>query len=114
MTLVFFYSSLALSETGNFQQSVGPLIPLILIFGIFYFLVIRPQQKKLKEHQLFLTELKKGDMVLTNSGMIGTIKTLSDKFVTIEVDDGVCIKMLRTHIQENAASLREEPKLKPA
>lgn len=87
---------------------MGPLVPLILIFGIFYFLVIRPQQKKQKVHETFLKELKRGDMVVTNAGIIGTVKTLSDRFVTIEDDDGVTLKILRNAIAENAASLKQE------
>ena len=85
-----------------------PMIPLALMFGIFYFLVMRPQQKKQKEHQKFLGELKKGDMVVTNSGIVGTIRTLSDRFITLEVDDGVCLKMIRGQISENAANLAKE------
>ena len=91
------------------QPGFGPMVPLLLIFGVFYFLVLRPQQKKQKVHEVFLKELKKGDMVVTNSGIIGTVKTLSDRFVTIEVDDGVCLKILRSAIAENAASLKQEP-----
>ncbi|MBY0369641.1 preprotein translocase subunit YajC [bacterium] len=86
------------------------MIPLVLIFGIFYFLVIRPQQKKQKLHLQFLQELKKGDMVVTSGGIIGTIKTLSEKFVTLEIDEGVCLKLLRAQISEGAGSLREEAK----
>ena len=71
------------------QGGLTPFIPLILIFGIFYFLIIRPQQKKAKEHGKFLSDLKKGDMVVTNAGIMGTIKQLGDKFVTLEIDEGV-------------------------
>jgi len=91
------------------QPGVGPLVPLILIFGVFYFLVMRPQQKKQKLHETFLKELKKGDMVVTSAGIIGTVKILSDRFVTIEVDEGVTLKILRSAIAENAASLKQEP-----
>ena len=91
---------------GGFQQSIGPLVPLILMFGIFYFLIIRPQQKKQKTHKKFLTELKKGEMVITNAGIVGTVKNLSEKLVTLEVDTDVCIKLLRTQILESASSLK--------
>ncbi|MBI4405345.1 MAG: preprotein translocase subunit YajC [Deltaproteobacteria bacterium] len=89
---------------------MGPIIPLLLMFAVFYFLVIRPQQKKAKVHQRFLSELKRGDMVVTNAGIIGTIRNISDKFVTLEVDDDVCIKMLRGQISESANTLKEEAK----
>lgn len=99
---------------GAARQGVAPFIPLIIIFGIFYFLIIRPQQKKQKLHQQFLSELKRGDMVVTNAGIVGTVKNLSDKFVTLEVDEGVCLKMLRNQVLESANALKEESKTKPA
>lgn len=92
------------------QPTLSPFIPLIIIFGIFYFLILRPQQKKTKEHQKYLTQLKKGEMVITNAGMIGTIKSVSDKFVTLEVDKDVCIKMLKSQVLESAESLKETGK----
>ena len=99
-------------DTSGGQSASGstPFIPLIIIFGIFYFLIIRPQQKKQKLHSRFLKELKRGDMVVTNAGIIGTVKTLSEKFVTLEVDQGVCLKMLRNTVLESANSLKEEAK----
>ena len=102
----------AFADTASAAQGVTPFIPLILIFGIFYFLIMRPQQKKQKQHEQFLKELKRGEMVVTNSGIVGTVKTVSDRFVTLEVDDGVYIKMLRTQVLENANNLKEEPKAK--
>jgi preprotein translocase subunit YajC len=89
------------------REGVTPFIPLLLIFGVFYFLILRPQQKKQKELQKFLSELKRGDMVITQSGIIGTIKTVSDKFVTLEVDENVNLKILKSHIAENAATLKD-------
>jgi preprotein translocase subunit YajC len=107
-------SSIASAEAGmgGARDGVTPLIPLVIIFGIFYFLIIRPQQKKAKLHQQFLTELKRGDMVVTASGIIGTIKNLSDRFVTLEVDNGVCMKIVRNQVLENANSLKEESGVK--
>jgi len=93
---------------------ITPLIPMILIFGIFYFLMIRPQQKKAKVHERFLTDLKKGDMVVTNAGIVGTIKSLGDKLVSLEVDEGVVLKILRAQVSESASVLKEDPKPKPA
>jgi len=98
------------------QGGVTPFIPLLLIFAVFYFLIIRPQQKKQKDQQAFLSQLKRGDMVITSSGIIGTIRTVSDKFVTLEVDNNVCIKLVKGQILENANSLKEgkETSLKEA
>lgn len=92
----------------GWQQSIGPMVPLLVMFFIFYFLVIRPQQKKTKLHQKFLNELKKGDMVVTASGLIGTVRSVSEKLVTLEVDEGVCIKILRGQIQDSAQTLKAE------
>lgn len=106
-------SALAHAEAAPAAPSaVSQIVPLAIIFGIFYFLLIRPQQKKQKLHLQFLSELKKGDMVVTNGGIIGTIRNLSEKFVTLEIDDGVCMKMLRAQILEGANSLKEESKAK--
>lgn len=88
------------------------MIPLVLMFAVFYFLIIRPQNKKQKQHQEFLNTLKRGDMVVTASGIIGTVKTVSDRMVTLEVDEGVCLKVVRSQIADNATKLNEEAKAK--
>ncbi|MEZ0329586.1 MAG: preprotein translocase subunit YajC [Dissulfuribacterales bacterium] len=73
-------------------------LPLVLIFVIFYFLLIRPQQKRAKEHQNFLDNLKKGDEVTTAGGIIGRITGLTDQVVTIEVAENTRIKVMRLNI----------------
>lgn len=98
----------AMAETA--AAAPNPLVqfaPLLIIFFIFYFLVIRPQQKRQRLQQDFLKELKRGDMVITNSGIIGTIKTVSEKLVTLEIDNGVCMKVLRAQILESANALKD-------
>ncbi len=77
---------------------IEQLVPFIAIFGIFYFLFIRPQAKKQKEHQSFLTALKRGDSVITTGGIFGTVEGLSEKFVTLEVSEGVNIRVLKNQI----------------
>lgn len=116
LCLAPFIPTLALAEGAGVDPRAGlsPFIPMILIFGIFYFLILRPQQKKMKLHQQFISELKRGDMVITQSGIIGTVRTLGDKFVTLEVDEGVCLKIVRSQILESANTLKEEAKPKPA
>ena len=74
------------------------LAPLILIFIIFYFLLIRPQQKKTKVHQEMINALKTGDRVLTNGGIYGRITKVEDAVVTVEVADKVRIKVARQAI----------------
>jgi preprotein translocase subunit YajC len=73
-------------------------LPLILIFGVFYLLVIRPQQKKGKALQRMLSELKAGDVVVTQGGIIGKITGVKDPEVVVEVSQGVRLRVLRSHI----------------
>ena len=77
----------------------GSIIPLILmlvfIFGIFYFLLIRPQRKRQKEHQQLMTELKKGDKVITAGGIYGVIESLSEDSIVIKVESGVTMRVAR-------------------
>ena len=86
----------------------GQFIPLILIFVIFYFLLIRPQQKKAKEHQEFLSALKKGANVVTNGGVHGKITGLTDSIVTLEVDTNVRLKINRASIQILAEDAKKQ------
>lgn len=74
------------------------LFPFVLIFLVFYFLIIRPQGKQKAAHMKLLNELKKGDKVLTAGGIFGTIEGLTDKFVTLEVDKNVRLKVLRSQV----------------
>lgn len=107
--MVSLISSLALADAPAAapRDGVTPFIPLLMIFGVFYFLILRPQQKKQKEQLKFISELKRGDMVITQAGIIGTIKTVNDKFVTLEVDDNVHLKILKSQIAESATTLKE-------
>ncbi len=86
------------------EQQANPIMafaPMIFIFVIFYFLLIRPQQKKQKEHQNMIKGLKKGDKVVTAGGIIGTIHTLQDDYVVIKVGEGESkLEILRTHVSD--------------
>ena len=73
-------------------------LPLILIFVVFYFLLIRPQSKRQKEHKKMLEALDKGDEVVTNGGLFGVISDLGDNFVLLSVADGVDVKVQRQAI----------------
>ena len=73
-------------------------IPLILIFVVFYFLLIRPQQKQAKRHQTYLSELKKGNKVITKGGIYGEITGLTDNVLTLEIADNIRIKVTRDAI----------------
>ncbi len=74
------------------------LIPMVMIFVVFYFMLIRPQQKKQREVTDWLKSLKKGDEVVTSGGLIGKISGLTDNTVTLELQEKVRVKVLRSHI----------------
>jgi preprotein translocase subunit YajC len=86
--------------TGTGQQAgwYTTLVPLVIIFGIFYFLMIRPQQRQQKKHREMVSTMRKGDKVVTKGGMHGTIYGLNDTTVTLEVAENVKIKFSREAI----------------
>ena len=76
------------------MEAFGTFLPLILIFAVFYFLLIRPQQRKVKQHKEMLSNLKRGDKIITSGGIIGTIDKVADnRELTVEVSDNVQIKI---------------------
>ena len=84
-------------------------IPLILIFVIFYFFLIRPQQKKVKEHKLMVTALKRGDEVITSGGIVGKIeRVIGDDKVDISISENVTVQVVQSTIQ----SLLSKPDIK--
>ena len=84
----------AAGAAGGFAS----FIPLVLIFVVFYFLLIRPQQKQAKQHQSFLTELKKGNKVMTKGGIHGVITGLTDSVISLEIAKDMVIKVSRDAI----------------
>ena len=87
-------------------------VPFIVMIGVFYFLIIRPQAKRQRESQSFLSQLKRGDEVVTTSGILGRIEGLTERFVTLEIADGVRVKILRSHINRSQKELLEQPQAK--
>ncbi len=79
--------------SGFSSSGLASFIPLIFMFAIFYLLLIRPQQKKAKEHRALLEALKKGDQVVTAGGIHGKITAVEDNIVTLEIATGVNIKI---------------------
>ena len=77
---------------------LGMFLPMILVFVIFYFLMIRPQQRQKKEHQKLLSSLKKGDEVITTSGIHGKVYGIVDTIVTLEIADNIRIKLDRQQV----------------
>jgi len=76
----------------------GPIIMMLLMFGVFWLILIRPQVKKQKQHQEMLSKLGKGDMVITRGGMIGKISGVADAMLTIELQEKVRVRVLRSHV----------------
>ena len=76
----------------------GMLFPFLLMFVVIYFMIIRPQQKKQKEHQGVLDKLQHGDEIVTNSGIFGVVTGITDKILTLEIAQGVRIKILKNQI----------------
>jgi preprotein translocase subunit YajC len=94
------------------------LIPLVLIMVIFYFLLIRPQQKKVKEHRNTVEALKKGDKVLTGGGIFATITDVQEDILTVKISDGVTIKVKKDTIagtvQKPAIKEKQAKEKKPS
>ncbi len=88
----------------------GMLIPMLLIFGVMYLLVIRPQSKRAKETQRMLQELKKGDEVVTNGGIIGRISGIKDNEITLQVQEGVRIRFQKSAITGRLKTGSDSPK----
>ena len=99
----FLNIAMAQAAPGASPSIIEQLMPMVFIFLIFFFLIIRPQQKRAKKQQEFLSQLKRGDSVLTTGGIFGTIEGLTEKFVTLEVSDGVRIRVLRSQVSGSAS-----------
>ena len=95
---MFTYAWAEGAATGAGPSMIEQLMPFLFIFVIFYFLLIRPQAKKQKTHQAFLSNLKRGDAVLTSGGILGTIEGLTEQFATLEIASGVRVRILRGQI----------------
>jgi len=91
------------------SSGIAQFIPLILIFVIFYFFLIRPQQKRIKDHKTMVAGLKRGDEVVTSGGVIGKIeKVLEDDKVDLIISDNVSVRVVKSTIQ----SLLNKPEIK--
>lgn len=108
-------SKLLLQSTNTYAQAAAAgqnpmmqFLPLVLVFVIFYFLMLRPQKKKFEEEQAMLSKLQKGDEIYTKSGMIGTIHGLTEKVVTLETAEGVKFKFLRSQVGGLLSQVLEE------
>ncbi len=95
-----FFISDAMAQTAAGQPSTFmSLLPMIVLFAVFYFLLIRPQQKRQKEHKNMVEGLAKGDEVVTMGGVLGKITKVEDNFVTLEIASGMEVRLQRASIQ---------------
>ncbi|MDF0604093.1 preprotein translocase subunit YajC [Neisseriaceae bacterium TC5R-5] len=93
------FISSAFADTGTVAGfDVMAFLPMVAIFVLFWFLMVRPQQKRMKEHQKMLSEIQKGDEVLTQGGIVGRIAKTGEQYITIEVSSGVEINVQRAAI----------------
>lgn len=97
------------AAAGQGAGGFGGLIPIVLMFVIFYFLLIRPQQKRTKEHRQMIENLKRGDRIVTSGGLFGTITGLDETSMTLEIADRVRVKVARANVAGLQQSLTEPP-----
>ncbi len=88
----------AAGQASGGMAAFSQIIPLVFMFAIFYFLLIRPQQKKAKEHKALLDALKKGDSIITAGGVHGKVTAVDDTVATVEIATGVNIKITKSYI----------------
>ena len=94
----FFISNAYAQADAAAAGGLMSFLPLIVIFAVFYFMLIRPQMKRSKEHKQLVSQLGKGDEVITNGGLLGKITDVSDSFVTLELADNLQIKLQRSAV----------------
>ncbi|RMH41006.1 MAG: preprotein translocase subunit YajC [Alphaproteobacteria bacterium] len=98
---MFATPAFAQAAGGGSASGLASFVPLILIFAIMYFLLIRPQQKKLKEHRAMVEALRRGDTIVTQGGIIGKVtKVKDDNEVEVEIADGVKVRVVRQTIAQ--------------
>ena len=90
----------AQAAPGAFDMLNSLIVPTMLIIGIMYFLMIRPQQKRLKEHREMVASIRRGDTVVTSGGIIGKVAKVDDNELQVEIADGVKIKVVRSTVSE--------------
>jgi len=98
---VFITPAYAQAAGGGIGDFAGMILPLVMIMVVFWFLLIRPQQRKMKEHQALLSKIARGDTVITNGGLIGkVVKVIDDNELQVEVGENVKVRILRSGISD--------------
>jgi preprotein translocase subunit YajC len=110
----------AQAGSGGFEMLNSLLVPTVLIIGIMYFLMIRPQQKRMKEHREMIAAIRRGDTVVTSGGILGKVTKVEENELQVEIADNVRIRVLRSTVSEvrgkgeGAAQAKGDPKTKAA
>src|SRR5262245_35514850 len=100
MLIATAYAQTPSGGLGGFD-SIATMAPLVLIFVVFYFLIIRPQQKKQKDHRAMVEALRRGDRVITSGGIIGTVsKVTNEREIMLEIADNVRVRVMRAMVSE--------------
>lgn len=98
---MFVTPAYAQAAGGGSSDFLISLLPLVLIFVIFYFLLIRPQQKRVKQHQELVSNIRRGDTVVTNGGLIGKVsKVIDDKEIQVELAENIRVRVVKSMVSE--------------
>jgi preprotein translocase subunit YajC len=92
------FAQTAPAAGGDMQSSLMSMLPLVLMFVVLYFVMIRPQMKKQKEHRAMVDALAKGDEIVTGGGLLGKVSKLDDNFISVEIASGVEVKLQRSAV----------------
>ena len=96
---MFISPAYAQSAVGG-PGLLGQLLPFVLIFVVFYFFLIRPQQKRAKQHKEMVAALSKGEEVVTNGGLLGKVTDVDDNFISLEISSGLTVKVQRQAVSQ--------------
>lgn len=95
---MFISSAFAQTAGGDMQSSLMSMLPLVLMFVVLYFVMIRPQMKRQKEHRTMIEALSKGDEVATSGGLLGKVTRLGDAYLGVEIANGVEVQVQRSAV----------------
>ena len=98
ITSAYAQTAPAAAAGGDMQSSLMSMLPLLLMFVVLYFIMIRPQMKKQKEHKAMIDALAKGDEVATAGGLLGKVSKIGDTFINLEISNGVEVQLQRSAV----------------
>ena len=108
-----FFATPAYAQTpaggGGMNEMFGPFLLPVALFALFYFMILRPQQARMKKHQAMLSAVKKGDTVVLSSGIIGKVSKVDDTELGVDIATGVTIKVVRSMVSEVRAKGEPAP-----